>query len=242
MITVKSVKECVQKINSRDTFIFLMMVFAGDLFYFIIHTYNVLGPRNPLFHIGTDGGYPEFYQYVKFFWISILLIYIAKKKKSYGYFSWALLFLYFMLDDSLQFHESGGRFFEMNFQFTPPLGMELRNFGELVETAIAGLIIFVPLFIAYKKGKDNFRKVSHDIIVLIGLLLFCGMVIDELNEMLVSSIRAFNYVLVMLEDGGEMLSTSLITWYVFWVATRDPKDEIFLFECIRNSSKKKNSA
>ncbi len=242
MVTNNLGKDFLKDFNNRNALLFLMLVFAGDLFYFVIHTYHVISDRNLLFHIGTDGGYPEFYQYLKFFWIGILLVYYAFKQKSYGFLSWAFLFIFFLLDDSLQFHEGGGKIFAERFDFNPPFGISLRQFGEFLVTVLAGVIIFIPPVVAYWKGKGNFRKISNDLILLVGLLIFCGVVIDEVNEFLHSSIRAANFIMTMLEDGGEMVSATLIAWYVFLLNVRNPDETKTIVESLKELVfKRKNS-
>jgi hypothetical protein len=233
-----SLRKCFASFNDRNASTLLILLLLGDLFYFVLHTVNILTPpKNPLLHIGTDGGFAEYYQYIKFLWIILLLIHIAKKDASFRFFTWALLFIYFLADDSLQFHELGGKFIYLNFNFVPPFGIGLRDFGELAISAIAGLVFFVPLVLAYWSGSTKFRKISKDFFLLILVMLFFGIFIDSVNEM-VAFDKVGRFVGGMLEDGGEMIAVSFILWYVFLLHVRETKSDNYLLDCLLGLFKK----
>jgi hypothetical protein len=48
-----------------------------------------------------ERGYSEIFQYIKEYWIALLLGALAVRQRSVLYLGWSLLFFYLLLDDSL---------------------------------------------------------------------------------------------------------------------------------------------
>lgn len=214
-----SAQKSIEALNERSASGFLSLLICGDLAFIAMHCINSLTPdsynlHNTLLSIDEDGGYPEIYQYLKFFWIVVLLAYISIEQKTRSYFAWVLVFTYLLLDDSLSIHESVGRVIAAHWHFIPPFGLRLQDFGELTVSATLGSILLVPLAWAYKSGDKTFRRTSHDIALLLFALVFFGVVVDMLHTV-VQSNREARFIVGIIEDGGEMLSASLILWYMF---------------------------
>lgn len=243
MNRISEALKSIKNLNERTATVFLILLLLGDLFYTFLHVINILvPPRNELLHIGTEGGFPEHYQYLKFFWLAALFIFIARKEKSFHYLSWAMAFAYFLLDDSLEFHENSGRYFARTFEFTPPLGLSLQELGELGMIAAAGFFLSIFLIWAYWKGSEKFKKISIDIVFLIMILVFCGVAVDFLNEAvdLHKLSRVLGFIGTFLEDGGEMLSVSFLLWYAFLIKIRDTNRENYIFDILKNFFKKRS--
>jgi len=118
--------------------------------------------------------------------------------------------------------------------FIPPMGLRLQDIGELTTTAVACAIL-LPLFAwAYVHGSHIFKKMSHDLLILLLALAFFGIAADlaltalhpYLNWKGVLFFRVF-------EDGGEMLVASLMLWYVFRRAIHDENDSSCLCDLFR---------
>jgi len=231
--------EFLRSFNVRSATIFLAILLCADLTFFILHHIHILLPNynNPLYSLEADKGYPEIYQYIKWLWIAILLIYISRIRLSFGYLAWGILFFYFLIDDSMTIHERIGFYFEENFNFVPPLGLRLNDCGELAASVIAAMILGSIIIGAYILGNQVFRKISQDLILLVLMLIFFSIVIDM-------SIYAFrvgqNVMKVMgfIEDAGEMLITSIILWYVFLTSVREKNSDTFICDYIRIFPKK----
>jgi hypothetical protein len=133
---------------------------------------------------------------------------IVRKKKIY--FAWALLFLYFLLDDSLQFHENFGAYLVEYFNFKPNFGLRAQDFGELTTSFFAGLILFSLILINYYYSDPKEKNITHNIFKLVLLLAFFGVFLDVLH-IAIPSVKG----LATIEDGGEMIVMSLILAYVF---------------------------
>ena len=213
-----TLKESIKPLNQRSASLFLTLLICGDLVFVVLHFMNVLihSLKNNLLSLEVDKGYPEMYQYLKFLWIIIVIIFIALKDASLHYVSWVLIFAYFLLDDSLQVHENVGYYISENLSFAPILGLRLQDFGELAVSCAAGIILLLPLIFAYVKGSNRFRKISQDLTFLIFVLLFFGVVVDMAHIAIQLGDRV-HFAIGAIEDGGEMLSVSLILWYIFLI-------------------------
>lgn len=220
--------------KQRSALLFLVLLLSGDIAFVVLHCLNILLPgfKKPLLSIETDQGYAEFYQYLKWLWIILILILVSIKEASMQYFAWVLVFAYFLLDDALQVHERAGEMFAVKNTFKPPLGLQRQDLGELAASAIVGLILIIPLSWAYIGGSKRFRKVSHDLTVLILVLIFFGVVVDMAHSM-INLGTAIGLSIGLIEDGGEMTAVSLILWYVFLMLIREKETDCYLYDCLR---------
>ena len=227
-------QENMKTLNERSALLFLVLLLFGDLSFVVLHCVNDLTEifKNELLSIQKDNGYSEMYQYLKFFWVIIILFFVSIKNTSLLYVSWASIFTYFLLDDSLQVHEGVGRYIAKHLNIVPILALRLQDYGELAASVAAGIIFFLPLAWAYRKGSRIFRKVSQDLALLILILIFFGIFVDMVHV----AFRLgwpFNFVLNIIEDGGEMISVSFILWYAFLVMVRDCDSGYNLCDCAR---------
>jgi len=172
------------------------------------------------------------FQYLKFFWVIIILIFASLKSASWLYTAWVPAFAYFLLDDSLQVHERVGEYIAASLGIAPTLGLRPRDYGELAVSAAAGIVLALPLVWAYSKGSRMFRRTSQDFALLVLIMVFFGVVVDMINVAL-----GFNwtlrFVLGVIEEGGEMLAVSFIVWYAFLMMTRDHEYRYYLCDCAR---------
>lgn len=234
MVNKLKLKELLSNFNVQSATIFLVILLCADFIFFILHSVNSIIPSvyDPLYSLEVDKGYPEMFQYIKWFWIAILMVYLSRKNHSVVYLAWGIVFAYFLLDDALIIHEKVGFYFADNFEFTPPLGLRLNDVGELAASIIAGIFLGSIILMAYLKGNKVFRKMSHDLILLILCLVFFGIIVDL-------SIYLFNLkgkmmeVMGFIEDAGEMLITSLILWYIFFKSLNNKKNEVFFCDYFR---------
>jgi hypothetical protein len=198
------------------------------------------------------------YQYLKWFWISILLVYVSILRRSFSYIVWVLVFAYFLCDDALRIHEDVGKHIARNLILTPPfglrlpylgelagrldyvdpkeiivmLGLRLQDIGELAVSAAAGLILSPLVIWAYLHGSQAFKKMSQDMLLLILALAFFGVFVD-MADISIDLGEKVAFILEVIEDGGEMLVASLILWYVFLLSVRDETATSYLFDFVR---------
>jgi hypothetical protein len=213
-----NIHEFIKQHDERKATRFLLLLLLGDLFFVILHIINEYTLQTSLFDVTADRKLPEIYQYFKFAAICLLLKHAAGKRTARQYYAWIAFFTYLLLDDSLRIHDKMEKVLAKLFTFEPMFGLTLKNYGELAVSAIAGSILLIPLLWAYLTGSRAFRAISHRLVVLIGLLVFFGVVVDVGRGVVNIHIGMF---MDLIEDGGEMIAASLITWYAFKVAARD---------------------
>ncbi len=244
-------RSCLEALNERSATVFLILLLCADLAFFGMHFITaIIGDfkwvlesnllklvfvallENDLFNIDRDRGYPEIYQYIKFFWIIVLLFNLSLKNRSLHYIPWILLFTYFLLDDSIPIHGRAGHFFAEHFNFTPLFGLRLQDYGQLAISAIAGILLFLPLVWAYRKGTQIFRKISLDIGLLVLVLVFFGVVVDMMHAA-VHLGNAVDFIMGFVEESGEMLAVSLVLWYIFLLNVRGTNAGCYLCDFVR---------
>lgn len=224
---------CMETYKERSSLLFLVLLLSGDIAFAVLHCLNILLPgfKKPLLSIETDQGYAEIYQYLKWLWIILVLIFVSFKEASMQYLAWVLLFAYFLLDDSLRVHERAGEMIAVEYTFKQPFGLHRQDLGELAVSAMIGSILIIPLSWAYIGGSKRFRKVSHDLSVLISVLIFFGVVVDMAHSTIDLG-TAVGLSIGLIEDGGEMVSVSLILWYVFLMLIREKETDCYLYDCL----------
>lgn len=183
------------------------------------------------FSLTEDQSLPEIYQYLKFLSIIILLALLSKKEQETSYFAWVTLFVYLLLDDAIQIHETLGEDLSMTMQFEPYLGLRPQDFGELLTTLIFASVIMVAIAIAYATSSTTFRYFSKNLLFLLSLLVFFGVVVDMLAIMINIGSKV-DFLLTMIEDSGEMLVASLMLGYTFAANKIEIKKLPSILNCI----------
>ncbi|MEW8395650.1 MAG: hypothetical protein AB2707_05765, partial [Candidatus Thiodiazotropha sp.] len=191
---------------------FLALLLLADLAFIVVHiVVEYFLKSNTLFSINRDLGYAEVYQYIKEFWILVLLFVLAIKSRRIIYFTWSVLFLYLLLDDSLQLHENIGSFLANFYDLQPVFRLRAQDLGELVVFGSVGFLLFSFIAGAYLYSDDTGKEISRHLFLLVVSLAFFGGLVDMLH-IAVSFGKA---VFALIEDGGEMIIMSIIVWYVF---------------------------
>ncbi|MCL4274341.1 MAG: hypothetical protein KJZ77_10760 [Anaerolineales bacterium] len=219
----------------------LRLFLSADLAFIVLHVlYKTYILNSSYFSLKRDLGYSEFFQYTKFLWIIILLIYIIRKTRVWEYLSWLAVFTYFLADDAFQLHENIGRSIAGNLDFIAPFNLRLQDIGELTVLAVAGMILLVMLTWAYWRGTQAFRNVSKDLLILVGIMTFFGAFIDA-AEIGVTLGLFIKETLGLIDDGGEMIVVSVMLWYVFRLAIHNGQTDDFLHTRLPGLSKRKRT-
>lgn len=199
---------------------FLYLFLATDIVFIIIHILylNIDLISNVYFSIEQDRGYAEVFQYIKMYWIAILLGLLALKNRSTLYLAWSLLFLYLLLDDALGVHEKLGAIVSDGLGLLPAFNLRSVDFGELIVSGGIGFFFLVVISIAYRYGDRFSRETSRHLLTLLFALALFGIVLDMLHIAL--PFPSWEDFLGLLEDGGEMVVMSIISWLVFSVSER----------------------
>lgn len=168
------------------------------------------------------------FQYLKYLLIILTIIYIMRSKKIYNYVSWLFLFVLLLLDDSLQFHERFGRWAVDRFNYTSMFGLRPQDLGELTYIAVFGPIL---LLFWYSDIIMEIKKLEKLILILVCFLpyFFFGVVVDMLH-ILVPDNRYIKLFMLVLEDGGEMITLSFMTWYFFFLTMKSDNHNTYLYQ------------
>lgn len=128
--------------------------------------------------------------------------------------AWILAFAFIFLDDALAVHERIGRLIANQGDYGTAFWLRAQDPGELTVSALAGVIFLALLVFFYFRGGEDARRISRDVALMLAAFVFFGVVVDVLHI----AIKA----LTVVEEGGEMVTLSLITAYVAQL-TREKK-------------------
>jgi hypothetical protein len=190
----------------------LLLADLAFIFLHILHVYSNVLPSS-YYSLARDRGYGEFYQYLKEFWIFIQFLILGIKNRKLLFVTYSTLFLYLLIDDSFEFHENFGAFIADLFHLQPQLGLRAIDFGELAITGFFGGLFAISITIFHYFSDKPTRAISKKIILMVIFLFLFGVVLDMLEIVVDHNLLAS--FLVILEEGGEMLVMSFITWFVF---------------------------
>lgn len=203
--------------NARTLLYLLLLTDAGFICLHLLFAYGAFpdslfsvadpGERKALFSmlaIDRDRGYAELFGYIQMGWIVLLLGGMMMKRSVALYMGWALLYLYFLLDDSLSFHEHFGGMLVDALSLPAMFGLRAQDLGELLTSLIAAVIVFPLIGVGYWLSDRENRQVTHSLFAAALLLVVCGMGIDMLHEMLPGDM-----IWTLTEDGGELVAMSL---------------------------------
>lgn len=207
------------KLDERSLPVRLFYLFlAADMGFMILHlVYSYSGlTGNYNFSLGSDRGYSEVFQYIKEYWIALLLGSLAVRKRSFLYLSWSLLFFYLMLDDFIEIHERVGAFIGVRLAFTSVFSLRAEDLGELIVSASVGSFFLLCIAISYRFGDRASRKASRNLLIMLLALAGFGIVVDMLHIILESPL--LEPLLTLVEDGGELVVMSLIATFAFWLS------------------------
>lgn len=210
-----------ESLINRSSLLVLILLLCGDFIFIVLHIINALThfSDSQMFNVESDGGYPEIYQYAKYLLIMVALTYRSFKYRSPPLLIWVVFFLYLFLDDSLQIHEKGGSFIAERLHLVMPFSRStLQDYGELIITLVAATVLLPFLLWAYKGGSEVFRAVSRNLFLLLCVLIFFGVIVD-FGHAAIKPASQITFLLGLMEDGGEMLSASVIVWYAFYMKT-----------------------
>lgn len=200
--------------NHSSTRLFCLFL-ATDFAFIIIHIlyeYTDL-ISSVLFSIEQDRGYAEMFQYIKEYWIAILLLLLAFNQRTLLYLGWSLLFFYLLLDDSLEIHEWLGGSISYRLGIPPAFNLRPIDFGEIIVSGCVALFFLSFIGITYRFGDRFARATSRYLIGMLFALAVFGIVVDLLHIAIQVPILA--PIFALLEDGGEMIVMSVIAGFVF---------------------------
>ena len=195
----------------------LVLLVAADLVFIVLHilAINTDLINRRLFLMGKDDGYAEVYQYIKEFWVVILLAYLFVRRPSYLFASWCLVFSYIFVDDALGVHQHVGGVITGYFGFNGAFGLPGYQFGEFVFAAIVGALLLIVIGASSLLSSKKQRSVSNSLLFLLLGFFFFSFFFDFIHEFFMDA--EFRWIFTAIEDGGEMVVMSVIAWYLFYL-------------------------
>lgn len=212
-----AVRSFLDDFTSRPGRLVLAAMWTTDLGFFIVRAVQILGPptEDTRFVLEYDGSYPEFFQYLKFFWLSCIFAHLSVKADR-RYLLWTALFGYLLLDDSLSIHETAGERLGLYLSWAPSGLGGPAAVGELILFASIGLFTVAAVAILAPRHPPAFRQLSADLVVLLAFVAVFGVGIDAIHSVAEGMFGSGKHIAVIfgaIEDGGEMLAVSLIVGY-----------------------------
>lgn len=200
--------------QNSDYQILILVIIVDIVFITLssVHHLNVFNSvsNNYLFDIEADMSYSEVYQYIKEFWIVLILGWLSYKKNSYTFLNWAILFMIILLDDALSIHEIVGENFALDFgiEYIPDY-----IFGELIYFIILFSLFIISALISYFRDQIYEKRISESLIILLGLLAFFGVIVDTFRSIVMDS--NIGWIFGLIEDGGELIMMSILFWFLY---------------------------
>jgi hypothetical protein len=204
----------------------LVLLVVTDLVFVLLHSLYRYTPLLPdsLYSLSRDRGYAEFFQYTKELWIAVLLLLLGVRQRQLLYFVFSALFIYFLIDDAMEFHERVGETLATFLNLGPAFGLRAVDFGELLVSGLFGLLFLLAIGIAFYLSEANMRRLALYLVGLIFLMAFFGILLDMVE--IIIPIQAVSRVLTILEEAGEMLVMSVIVWFVYRINLNDDQDPL----------------
>lgn len=166
-----------------------------------------------VFHETSIGSY---FTYLKWAVIVLALAAISlRHHKASIQLVLAMLFVYILIDDTLQMHEFYGAYIAEQAGLGPALAMPGEDVGQLIFLAGVGALFATLAIIAYFVSAPVWRRVALPTFGAFLGLAFFGVVVDAVHSMTNSlpagqTQKILDVSLAIFEDGGEMIFASIL--------------------------------
>lgn len=165
----------------------------------------------------AERGFAGVVQALQLMWITAILLQLFVRTRSLCYLGLVALFGYLALDDWFSLHERLGHELIAMLGLVERFGLRAQDLGELIVSAAAGTMLFGLILIGFLRADRVSRRVGRTVALLIGVLVAFGVGADMLHSLAMHS--WMDEALLLVEEGGEMLSLSMICAYLFTVLT-----------------------
>jgi hypothetical protein len=191
----------------------LAMMLLADAVFVQLHRLHLQGVLDARFSLELERSIPEYYQHAKELLAAMLMFGMFLRYGDAQALCWAGLFGYLFADDAFQIHERVGSALATAGVHLPVPGLEAEFAAELAVSAGVGLILLAALAYAWRHGSQTGRRVTLRLLVALAGLAAFGVGIDALHSMIVHD--PWRYRLGIVEDGGELLSMTVLLWLAF---------------------------
>lgn len=167
-----------------------------------------------LLWITQEQSYAEFFQYIKELWIVLILVFGYWQRRKILILTWALLFSYLLLDDSLSIHEQIGNKIGDFFQFQDIFNLRAVDLGEILVSATVGISFLILIGWAYSQSNFTERKYGKFLVLLLLALAIPGIFFDLIHVIIYDNLY-LNFIFALLEDGGEQIIMSFTLAFIY---------------------------
>ena len=189
-----------------------MMLFA-DAAFVQLHRLHLQGVLDARFSLELERSIPEYYQHAKELLAAILMLGMFLRHTDSQTLCWAGLFGYLFVDDAFQVHERLGSALAAAGVHPSVPGLKAELAAELAVSAAVGLIFLAALAYSWRHGGHTGRRMTRRLLAALAGLAAFGVGIDALHSMIEHD--PWRYRLGIVEDGGELLSMTVLLWLVF---------------------------
>lgn len=205
---------------------FLFSLLAVDVIFILLHFGSQMTNKltHIMFAVTRDRNIPEFYQYAKEIIIVGMLIILFFRYKQKVFLFLSFLFGFLFIDDAFQTHEAGGRLFAHVMSSQRFLGLRSNDFGEVIIWSFFAIIFLLCLLSPYCKTILFYQRIVIAYMKWLVLLTFFAGGVDMAHTLFHKI--SWNQLLGVVEDGGEMIVMSFITWYTYCILKKDIGHEL----------------
>lgn len=213
----------------------LLLLVSADLAFIVLHlVYVEIGwLRGARVSLEAEGGMPETYQYVKEFWVAACMLAAFRRTRAPLYAGWAAVFAFVLVDDAFQMHERAGAWLGGRYALPVVFGLRPDDMGELLFAGMAGVSVAALVAVASWRGGEQSRRITRDMLCLLVAFAVLGVLVDTLHVLAYVHRSLLEQVLLVLEDGGEMLVMSALTAYAFHVASLRGRTRFDLWDALK---------
>ena len=161
-----------------------------------------------ILNIGRDWSAGEMLNYAKW---SLMAVVFGLTWRATGlrlYLALAVFMLLVLADDALQLHERGS---DLLMTALPTLRSDNGSVTEIVIWAMIGLLGLTAVVLSLGSVPPSERAKVQMVGLLFVPIIFFGVVVDAVHAMA----RDHGQILMLVEDGGEMLAISVLAAYVY---------------------------
>ena len=233
---VKAIPPAIDGIETtKPAVALLLLLTCTDAVFTLLHLIYVETDwlRGRPMSLEADGGPAETMQYVKEFWVGICMVFAFVSTRYLAYAVWALFFFFLLVDDAAQVHERVGFWLGQRYGFRAPFGLRPDDVGELLFAGAVGVTMLGGVGAAVLRGTEQSRRISRDLLCLVFMLALFGIGVDVLHVITYMGQSLMAQVLLVVEDGGEMIVMSAMAAYAFHVACYAGRTRFDLWSIVR---------
>lgn len=212
----------------------LLLLLAADLAFIVLHVIYVETSwlRGRPFSLEQDNGLPEAFQYVKQFWIALCMLALFRRTRELVYAGWLLVFTFLLFDDAFQIHEHLGKWLGEKYSLWAVFGLRPDDIGELLFALFVGVLSALLIGFGFWRGDRDARAVSRDTAMLVVVLAVFGVGVDILHVIAYFKGSLSAQLLLIVEDGGEMVVVSVTAAYIFNVLIHEGRSPVNVWDYV----------